>query len=79
MAEKIDAFGNLNSAAEAVKRAKGILSTLWDEGSIRLKDEEIKEIESIVRLITSESSEIKGILKNRFGKIANSSFEEEEK
>jgi hypothetical protein len=53
-------------------------------GKIDVKSKEFLDlvasvIESIIRLITSESSEIKGILKNRFGKIANSSFEEEEK
>jgi hypothetical protein len=74
---KIDVFGNLNKSVESVKMARRLIENLWTDGETRLNDSDIEEMMGVIKTIGSDLSEIKKVLKEKFGKIAPSAFEED--
>jgi hypothetical protein len=76
MDDKLTIIGSLNQAKGSTERASRLLSLLWDDGCVRLKDDDIKQIYDIIKSMNSDIAEIRTLLKDQFEKIANSAFKQ---
>lgn len=65
MSTPFNFFGDLEGANSYKVEAYKKLSLLWDGGSVCLTDEEIEQIENLLRISRAQDSKIKD-LKDRF-------------
>ena len=68
--EKIKVFGNLNSAANEIKKNSEEWRNMYDGGELRLREDEISTVIKTVKDITIEMDKILEVMSD-FKKITN--------
>ena len=73
--EKIKPFGSLNQSVECLERSAKEFENLWNDGQMRLTQEDVKDIESKIRKAKGLLKQIDGV-RELFDGISNNKLEE---
>lgn len=72
---KLDFFGILNEMVTRSEQALKHITALWEEGSIRLKEDELKQMNELLGIIWKNLKETERFNHDKFGKITKEAVE----
>lgn len=75
--DKLKFFSEVNMAKDALKRAGDQITNLWNDGVIRLREDDIEEMTKADREIKAELKRITGV-RDLFSGISNHRIQNEE-